>query len=166
MSDAITAAMGEARSAALRRLHPALAFLGGLIGLGYLYVGRIAYAMAFVVASYLSMFAAAWMRVLVDPVGWYAFLSGMTLLWLVQLVHPSVLAWSRPFAPAKPYNRWWGYIGWIASTTAISFILVPTRRRRWGMGIIRFRRPACTPRCRRATGSSSIRGVTATLRRR
>ena len=41
------------------------------------------------------------MRVLVDPVGWYAFLSGMTLLWLVQLVHPSVTCMVTSVRPGQ-----------------------------------------------------------------
>jgi signal peptidase I len=134
MAEAITPHAGEARTVEPRRLHPVLAFLGGLVGLGYVYVGRIGYAIAFAFASYLLMFAGAWARVFVDPAGWYGFFAGMALLWLTQLVHPIVLAWSRPLAPARLYNRWWGYIGWLTATTALSFVLVPDQTTTLGHG--------------------------------
>ena len=134
MAEAISAQAGEARPVGPRRLHPGLAFLGGLLGLGlgYLYVGRIGYAIVFAVAGYVLTFAAGWTRFVVDPIGWYAFLSGAALLFLVQLVHPAVLAWSQPVAPSKPYNRWWWYIAWVAGSTAVSFVLVPDRATAFG----------------------------------
>src|SRR5262245_27469761 len=100
MTETITAETPEARPVEPRRLHPGLAFLGGLIGLGYLYVGRIGYAIAFVVAQYLFLFGAAWARWPLTPVGWYSFGLSAVLLLLVQVVHPVVLAWSKPLAPA------------------------------------------------------------------
>ncbi len=53
MTEPITTATEEARPVEPRRLHPSIAFLGGVIGLGYWYVGHISYAIAFVVAQYL-----------------------------------------------------------------------------------------------------------------
>jgi signal peptidase I len=103
-----------------RRLHPGLAFLAGVFGFGYLYVGRIAYAIAFVVAPYVLLLAASWARVLVNPVAWYAVFPVFGLVWLVQLVHPVVLAWSRPLAPPKRYNRWWWYFAWLAGAYLVS----------------------------------------------
>ncbi len=128
MAESITAETGEARPVAPRRLHPGLAFWGGFfgLGLGYLYVGRIGYAIVFAAAPYLFMLAAGWTRLLVDPVGWYAYLPGLVLLWLVQLVHPVVLAWSRPLAPAKPYNRGWWYVAWFVGVNAV-YAVVPER---------------------------------------
>jgi signal peptidase I len=129
MAEAITAETGAAtpKPLATRRLHPGLAFLAGLlgIGLGYMYVGRIAYAIAFMVAQYLVMCTGAWTRVIVDPVGWYVSMAGLVLLWLVQLVHPVAIAWAHRPAPAKRYKRWPWYIAWITGSVAISFVLVP-----------------------------------------
>ncbi|RPI61908.1 MAG: signal peptidase I [Lysobacterales bacterium] len=125
MAEVITAEAGQTRSADPRRLSPGLAFLGGLIGVGYLYVGRIGYAIAFAVAPYVFLFASGRTRLIVDPIGWYASFAVLALLWLVQLVHPVVLAWSRPLGPAKPYNRWWWYVAWIAGVTTASMLLVP-----------------------------------------
>ena len=45
-----------------RRLKRTLALLGGFIGIGYLYVGRIGYAVALFVATDVVVFGAAWAR--------------------------------------------------------------------------------------------------------
>lgn len=129
MAEAITAETGEAKPVEPRRLHPGLAFLGGLfgLGLGSLYVGRLGYAVAYAVVPYLFMLVMAWTRWLVDPVRWYLYLPVLVLLWLVQLVHPMVLAWRQPLAPAKSYNRWWWYVAWLAGIGAMYEVVVPAR---------------------------------------
>lgn len=129
MVDAVTAEKGLAREDGPRRLSPGLAFLGSIfgLGLGYLYVGRIGYAVGFVVAPYCYMLAAGWTRLLVDPFGWYTYFPSLALIWLAQVVHPVALAWSRPLAPAKSYNRWWWYIAWLLGTNAAYTVVAPQR---------------------------------------
>ena len=127
MAEVITAETGEATAAQPRRLHPGLAFLAGVFGFGYLYVGRIGYAISFLVVPYVLMLAASWTRVLVNPVAWYAVLPVFALVWLVQLVHPVLLAWSRPLVPRKHYNRWWWYVAWIAVTNVVSSLVAGYR---------------------------------------
>lgn len=127
MSEAITTVDAAVTAAPARRLHPGVAFLGGLIGVGYLYVGRIWYAIGFVVAQYVFLFALTWARWPLVPIGFYASLAGAAMLWLAQLVHPIVLAWSRPIAQSKPYNRWWAYAGWVAASVGLSWVLIPDR---------------------------------------
>jgi signal peptidase I len=133
MAEAITAEMGEATpsSGAPRRLHPGVAFLCGLLGLGlgYVYVGRLAYAIVFILVAYLWLLGVAWTGLSVDPVGWYARLVIVALMWLVQLVHPVALAWSRPVAQPKAYNRWWCYLGWIVALEAASLLVSADRAR-------------------------------------
>jgi signal peptidase I len=125
MAEAITAEKDGAKSVEPRRLSPGLAFLGGLIGIGYLYVGRIGYEIVFVVVPYVLLFVAAWARVVAEPVGWYASIAVLGLVRLVPIIHPVVLAWSRPLAPAKPYNRWWWYLAWLAGFGAVQLLLDP-----------------------------------------
>jgi signal peptidase I len=132
MAESITAETGEATPVQPRRLHPGLAFLAGVFGFGYLYVGRMGYAIVFVVAPYLLMLAASWTRLLVNPVAWYAVLPVFGLVWLVQLVHPVVLAWSRPLAPLKRYNRWWWYVAWIAGAYVASSLVAGYRGTAFG----------------------------------
>ena len=123
-----------------RRLSPGLAFLGGLVGLGYLYVGRLGLAIAFTLAPQLFLLAAGWTRLLVDPIGWYVSVAAPVVLWLVQLVHPVTLAWSRPLAPAKPYNRWWCYVAWLAGVAILQSMALPERGTAFGYEL--FRNPA------------------------
>ena len=125
MAEAITAGAGEAKPVEPRRLHPGLAFLGGLIGIGYLYVGRIGYEITFVVVPYTLLFAAGLMRVSAEPIGWYASFAVLGLLRLVPLIHPVVIAWSKSPAPAKSYNRWWFYLAWLVGFGAVQFALDP-----------------------------------------
>jgi signal peptidase I len=118
-----------ARSIESRRLHPGLAFLGGVLGLGlgYVYVGRIVFGFASVVVLYLCLFMAGWARLVFEPAGWYALFALVGLWWLIQLVHPMLLAWSRPAAPPKSYNRWWWYVAWIAGLNLASLPLSANR---------------------------------------
>ena len=122
MAEAITPETDSAKPVEPRRLHPGLAFLGGLIGLGlgYVYVGRIAHAIGSIAALYLLLFAAGWTRMAMNPGGWYALFALVGLWWLVQLVHPMAIAWSRPFAPPKRYNRWWWYVAWVVGINLAS----------------------------------------------
>jgi signal peptidase I len=127
VAEAITNTTIEGNPPGARRLHPGLAFFCGVLGLGYLYVGRLGYAIGFAVAPYAFMLAMGWTRLLVDPFGWYAYFPGIIGLWLVQVVHPTVIAWSRPLAPAKAYNRWWWYIAWLMSVWLLSLVVIPER---------------------------------------
>jgi signal peptidase I len=129
MAEAITPETDAEKPMEPRRLYPGLAFLGGLIGLGlgYVYVGRIAYAIGFLVAAYLYLFMAGWTRMAMNPVGWYTMFAISGLCWLVQLVHPMAIASSQPLAPPKPYNRWWWYAAW---TVGINVVLWPVSANR------------------------------------
>jgi signal peptidase I len=94
-----------------------------LFGFGYLYVGRLRSAIVVLVAPYLLLLVVSWARLLIDPVAWYATIPVLGLTWLVQLVHPVVLAWSKPLAPPKSYNRWWWYVAWIAAVSVVSSLV-------------------------------------------
>jgi hypothetical protein len=69
---------------------------------------------------------------LVNPVAWYAVLAVFELVWLVQLVHPVVLAWLRPLAPLKRSNRSWWYIAWIAGANVASSLVAGYRGTAFG----------------------------------
>jgi signal peptidase I len=132
MAEAMTAETGEATPEQPRRLHPGLAFLAGMLGFGYLYVGRIGYAIMFVMAPYLLLLAAGWTRLLLNPLAWYAAISVLVVIWLVPLLHPVVLAWSRSLAPPKRYNRWWWYIAWIAGFSVVPSLVAAYRGTAFG----------------------------------
>lgn len=108
-----------------RRLKRTLALLGGFVGIGYLYVGRIGYAVALLVATDVVVFGAAWARWIFVPAGWYAYIFCTVLLLLVPIVHPLVIAWSRPIVPPKSYNRWWWYVVWAVGVWLLSAFVGP-----------------------------------------
>jgi len=102
-----------------RRLHPVLAFLAGVLGFGYVYVGRIGFAIAYVLAPFAILYVGGWTRWLVHPLGWYPLTACVLLVALVALIHPVVLAWRRPVVPRKRYNRWWVYLAWVIGFNVI-----------------------------------------------
>jgi len=108
-----------------RRLKRTLALLGGLVGVGYLYVGRIGYAIALLIATDAVVFGAAWARWILVPVGWYLYIACLALLLLMPIVHPVAIAWSRPIMPPKRYNRWWWYVAWFVGVTLWAAFIGP-----------------------------------------
>lgn len=123
-----------------RALKRALAFLGGLLGIGYLYVGRISYAAALIVATYAVVFAFTWARWVVEPVGFYGYVLCIALIFVAQVIHPVVIAWRKPLAPRKAYNRWWWYLFWLGAVTALSTVIMPEptdRAERFGYDVFR-----------------------------
>ena len=122
MAETITSDAGGVGAVKPRRLHPGLAFLGGLfgLGLGYVYVGRIVYAIGSLAAVLICLLVAGWTGMSLVPAGWYALVAIVGLWYLAQLVHPTIVAWSRPIVPPKRYNRWWWYVAWIVGLNLAS----------------------------------------------
>jgi signal peptidase I len=109
----VTLASDEQSGAPERRLHPALALLAGVVGLGYLYVGRIGLAFAYIAALFAVLLIAGWTRWLVEPTGWYVVMVAGVAFAVAPVLHPVLIAWRRPAVPRKRYNRWWVYLGWV-----------------------------------------------------
>jgi signal peptidase I len=133
----VSATATPADSRALKR---SLAFLGELIGIGYLYVGRISYAAGLIVATYAVLFVFTWARWVVEPAGWYAYVLCIALILVAQVTHPVVIAWRRPLAPRKSYNRWWWYLVWLGGATVLSMVMLPDpsdRAERYGYDFFR-----------------------------
>ena len=105
MSEPITGATEEARPKQPRRLHASIAFIGGLfgLGLGYVYVGHVRHAIAFVVGAHAFLFGAAWARWPVTPVGFYSCFVAAILLWLLEQKQPGAAQPPRkPQGPGSP----------------------------------------------------------------
>lgn len=98
-----------------------LAGLGGIlgIGLGYAYVGRLRMAFVVILAIAVTIAAAAWSRLILEPAGFYTTTALLSLISLVSILHPAVIAYRSRELTAKPYNRWWLYTLWIV----VSFII-------------------------------------------
>jgi signal peptidase I len=132
MAEAMTAETAASTSRRPRRLHPALAFLAAWFGFGYLYVGRMGYAIVFLAAPWLFLFVAGLSRVLLHPVAWYSTLPLLVAILLVPAVHPVALAWSRPYVPPKRYNRWWWYVVWSLGTVVVALLVASYRGAMFG----------------------------------
>ena len=125
-----------------RKLRPVLAlsanFLG--LGLGYVYVGELQFAVATVAGVYLTLGLLAWTRLIV---------YSATILWIfagifvaifgVSLIHPFVYAVRNRSRPLKGYNRWWFYSAWVVGVAALS--LGGYKTRAWVFGYETFRIP-------------------------
>lgn len=119
-----------------RRLHPVLALLAGLAGIGYLYVGRIGLAVAALVAMFAVLLIGGWTRWLVHPTGWYVVILAAVLIAAVPVLHAVLIAWRRPIVPRKPYNRWWIYLGWfVVLSTICDLVIIDNRARAMGYEI-------------------------------
>jgi signal peptidase I len=113
-----------------RKPHVILAFLAGLsgLGLGYVYVGKIRFGVAFIVGFCLMICLFAWSRLIVQSAFLlWALAVIMILVALFALIHPIVLAAKNREVPTKRYNRWWFYLLWSLATTALGPIILSSR---------------------------------------
>jgi signal peptidase I len=139
-------AVVEPSEAPSRRLRPALAFFAGLLGFGYLYVGRIGLAIAFLIATLAVFLIGGWTRALVHPTAWYAVILCGLLIAAIALLHPILIAWRRPVAARKRYNRWWFYLGWVVVIGSLCDVLIiGNRGRALGYEIFRIPSEAMAP---------------------
>jgi signal peptidase I len=113
----------------MRKLNPFLAFLANFagFGLGYLYVGRLRFAIGMWVFTYGGIAALGWTRLVLRPWGGYLFFAFVTGAALTLLIHPVVLARAYRSRERKPYNRWWIYIIWSVATIALNLAIVGHR---------------------------------------
>jgi len=104
---------------------PTPAFFAGLLGFGYVYVGRLGSAVA-IIAFGVTLFAiVAWTRLILSPWALYALGAVSLLLFLLQVIHPVLIAAREPNAPRKRYNRWWFYVLWLlVSQLGLEAVLV------------------------------------------
>jgi len=95
-------------------LKPIRAFLAGILGFGYVYVGRLGIAISLVGLTFALIAVLSWTRWILNPLALYVF-AGLSLSLLVLvIVHPVVIAVKNPKAARKVYNRWWFYVSWLA----------------------------------------------------
>ena len=109
------------RAASERPARASLAFLGGVIcpGLGYLYAGRLRFAVATVLALFGIVAVAGWTRLILLPPSYYVTLALLLLVYLASCIHAAVIARRAGTLAAKPYNRVWIYLLWFAGLVVI-----------------------------------------------
>ena len=113
----------------MRQIGPVRAALSNFlgIGLGYVYVGRIELAIAFVAGLVGITAIAGWSRLVFQPLALYALAAVVTFAALFVVTHSGLIAARNRTAVARPYNRWWFYILWIVVSLFLSQWLVPSR---------------------------------------
>ena len=123
-----------------RKVRPGLAFLLTFLalGLGYVYVGELGFALAAVAGVYGTLALFAWTRLLVSTTtAYWTCVSVMFLVYGTALIHPAVLAETSRYAVSKRYNKWWFYLVWIVVIGAASFALTRNREQVFGYGTFR-----------------------------
>jgi len=113
----------------IRQLGPVRAALSNFlgIGLGYVYVGRIELAFAFVATLIGITAIAGWSRLIFHPLGLYALAAVTTLATVFVVTHSGLIAARNRTAIARPYTRWWFYILWIVLSLFLSQWLLSSR---------------------------------------
>jgi signal peptidase I len=125
-----------------RKLRPTLALLANFLGLGlgYVYVGELRFAVATVAGVYLILGLFAWTRLIVYSAWILWIFSGIFIaIFSVSLIHPIIYAIRNRSRPLKRYNRWWFYTAWVMGVAALSIGGYKTRA--WLFGYETFRIP-------------------------
>ena len=113
----------------MRTIGPVRAGLASLLvlGLGYVYVGRIKLAIAVVLGAVGLIAVAGWTRLVFDPLAVYVLAAVAGLVVILVIVHSVLIALRNREAPSQWYNRWWFYVLWVLATLLASEVLVSSR---------------------------------------
>jgi signal peptidase I len=120
-----------------RRLKPVWAFLASvfILGLGFVYVGKLRLAIATVATVYGVVALFSWTRLIVSaPYGCWVAASVMLLIIAVTAIGAAVVAIRSPLVAANSYNRWFFYLLWILMVFALSLTAYRIRERVFGYG--------------------------------
>ncbi len=117
-----------------RNLSIASALLLALLGLGYVYVGRLRVALMFVVAGFALVAAFSWTRLILDVHATYVLVAMLITFALTQIIHPVVIAAREKRAATRPYNRWWFYALWLVMAALLWNLLTTSRGAIFGYG--------------------------------
>ncbi len=113
----------------LRKLGPIRAALANLLGfgLGYVYVGRIRLAFAFIAGIVGLIAVAGWSRLVFHPIALYGIAIAALCVTLFVAIHSGLIAARDRNAVARSYNRWWFYLLWIAASWMVSEAIIWSR---------------------------------------
>ena len=113
----------------MRQIGPVRAGLLNVLGLGlgYVYVGRIKFAIAFVAWVIGLIAIAGWSGLVFEPMALYALALVAFGAGLFVIVHCVTIALRQRTAVARAYNRWWFYVLWAVASWLISELVVSNR---------------------------------------
>ena len=117
-----------------RRVSAGLAALAGILGpgLGYLYVGRLLFAVATLLAIFAIAAIAGWTRLILEPTGFYVVLGLILLVFLVSIVHAALIAHRAKLLAPKLYNRAWIYGLWVVGLFVLGNLAQASRASLFG----------------------------------
>ena len=133
----------------MRTVTPARAALAGILGFGYVYVGRVRVALVLLGVGLAATALAAWTRLIFIPVVLYSVIAVLFAVAAATIVHPIVIAAGTSSPPQKRYNRWWFYCLWLAGIVLITDQLVRHRGDLLGYETFRIPSVSMTPTLQR-----------------
>lgn len=107
-------------------------------GLGFLYVGKLAYAIVYPAVLILLIGVSSWTTILFKPLGLSVTVLFLFVLWLTGLILAAVMAHRAGLMSLSNYQRWYVYIGFFIVTTLISSTLMENRSTLFGYEPFRF----------------------------
>ncbi|MEM7284103.1 MAG: signal peptidase I [Pseudomonadota bacterium] len=118
----------------MRTIKPIYAVLLGFLGagLGYIYIGRLAYAVLtlLIFAAFFSV--VGWAGIALGPIGFYWVLA-LALCWaLFPLVHSAMIAKKIKTVPKKWYSHWMYYVVWIITVGVLGNFVAVNRSALFG----------------------------------
>jgi signal peptidase I len=140
--------MDDIEPRGMRKVRPVLAILAGLLefGLGYVYVGKLRYAIASFVIIYGVIALFAWTRlVMYSATLWWFTCACCLLIAGVVLIHPVILAIRNRHIPLRSYNRWWFYLVWTIAGTGLAFAVGTNRQILFGYEPFRISSASMSP---------------------
>jgi signal peptidase I len=111
----------------MAELKPFRAAVAGVFGLGYVYVRRLATAVAVVGLTFAPIAIMGWTRLILTPVAIYFLAIYLLGILLLGTIHPALIAAKNRNAEPKSYNRWWFYLGWWLVFGVAANVLVKNR---------------------------------------
>ncbi len=113
----------------MRQLGPIRAVFSNLLGLGlgYVYVGRIQLAFAYIGIIVGLIAVAGWSRFVFHPSALYVFAAIAACVTLFVLIHCWLIAARNRTAVAHSYNRWWFYVLWLVISWFVSQGIILSR---------------------------------------
>jgi len=129
-----------------RKLDAWTAFAMGVVGLGYMYVGRMRNAVILLLFGLAVIAVLSWTRLVLEPVGICLLVAGALVVVSLNVFHPPLIARKQKIAGTKFYNRWYFYLGWfIALQLCYELLFVPAKPHIFGYEIFSTPARSMTP---------------------
>ena len=107
-----------------------LTALGG--GVGFLYLGKLRWAIVISMALPLVLAIGAWTKLMFVPVGFAIVALTLLAIWLASILAATRIARQQEPVPLRRYQRWYVYLGFYIAFSLLFNILLENRGRLFG----------------------------------